>query len=171
MMEHDNQLINIQSNDSSVSNQDNQADDLRQKADATIEDAQKLEVQEVNMDNLGENRDAILLNVDSTVLKLEDSNLSTESVQEIRAPIELAMQLQRLNETENETAAFNMAKTGQVADGDERSYNVEDLEQANIMNQTFQEMEMRATKISMKVGMASVEGSLSGEETDELEKF
>ena len=32
-------------------------------------------------------------------------------------------------------------------------------------------MEMRATKISMKVGMASVEGSLSGEETDELEKF
>ena len=123
------------------------------------------------MDNLGENRDAILLNVDSTVLKLEDSNLSTESVQEIRAPIELAMQLQCLNETENETAAFNMAKTGQVADGDERSYNVEDVEQANIMNQTFQEMEMRATKISMKVGMASVEGSLSGEETDELEKF
>ena len=81
------------------------------------------------------------------------------------------MQLQRLNETENETAAFNMARSGQVADGDERSYNVEDVEQTNLMNQTFQELEMRATKISMKLGMASIEGSMSGEETDELERF
>ena len=40
-MEHDNQLINIQSNESSASNQsgDNQADNLRQKTNATIEDA------------------------------------------------------------------------------------------------------------------------------------
>ena len=39
------------------------------------------------------------------------------------------------------------------------------------MNQSFRDMEMGATKISMNIGVASVEGSLSGEETDELEKF
>lgn len=52
--------------------------------------------------------EAILLNVDSTVLKLENSNLSTESVQDPAMPNELAMHIQRFNETENETAAFNM---------------------------------------------------------------
>lgn len=39
------------------------------------------------------------------------------------------------------------------------------------MNQTLRDMEMRGTRISMKVGEASLEGSLSGEETDELERF
>lgn len=49
-------------------------------------------------------RQGILLNVDSTLLKLDDSGLDTESIQDMRAPIELAMQIHRMNETENETA-------------------------------------------------------------------
>ena len=90
-------------------------------------------LQEDNQDN----REAILLNVDSTVLKLENSNFSTESVQELRAPIELAMQMRRLNDTENETAAFNMGQTiGQS------EHNTDYLEQANLMSHKVQEMEM-----------------------------
>ena len=56
----------------------------------------------------------MFLNVDSTILKLEDSGVSTESVQQVEAPIELAMQLQRMNETENETAAFNISVMNQL---------------------------------------------------------
>ena len=78
-----------------------------------------------------------------------------------------------MNDTENETAAFNMNGTLNIsltAHANEVEKQ-EAIEQANIMNQTFREMEMRGTKISMKLGVASLDGSLSGEETDELEKF
>lgn len=48
----------------------------------------------------------------------------------------------------------------------------EAIQRANDMNQTFRDMEMRGTRISMKIGVKSVEGSmLSGEETDELDRF
>ena len=80
------------------------------------------------------------------------------------------MQMARLNDTENETAAFNMGQTiGQTIGQSE--HNTDYAEQANYMSHTVRDMEMNQTKISMKVGVASVDGSLSGEETDELQRF
>ena len=45
--------------------------------------------------------------------------------------------MRRLNETENETAAFNMGLTINQSE-----HNTDYLEQGNIMSQTVQEMEM-----------------------------
>ena len=39
------------------------------------------------------------------------------------------------------------------------------------MNESIREMEMRATRISMKVGVLQIEDEVTGEESDELKQF
>lgn len=42
------------------------------------------------------------------------------------------------------------------------------IKDANKMNESIREMEMRATRISMKVGVLQIEDEVTGEESDEL---
>ena len=104
-----------------------------------------------------------LINVDSTVLKLEKSNVTADSIEKLPAmPMELTVAVRRMHETEGETAAFR-ATVGQTDTS-------KAINEANEMNEVFPDMEMRGTRISMKIGQGDID-DMSGEESDELSKF
>ena len=104
-----------------------------------------------------------MINVDSTVLKLEKSNVTADSIEKLPAmPMELTVAVRRMHETEGETAAFR-ATVGQTDTS-------KAINEANEMNEVFPDMEMRGTRISMKIGQGDID-DMSGEESDELSKF
>ena len=87
-----------------------------------------------------------MINVDSTVLKLEKSNVTVDSLERLPSmplPVELTIAVRRMNETESDTAAFR-ATVGQT---DSKHA----INEANEMNSALPDM-MNNTRISMKLG-------------------